>query len=316
MVDDVAWKEFGSLSPGVKGRQASREEGSHENMVRATLRLHDRLTRGRPWLGSIVTTFQGALAEAGHAVGVDGKLGAGTLAALQTFRAANRLPPGDVADKAVWESLEAQLDAVHRARYPDVDALLPRFRGDLGVVHALEGHAGRAYWPKGKSGVTLDPGVDLGHAHAALIETLYKGLASEVEYAAMEAVFGIRGEPAKAALKADPDLQSIRVSTAQSDALMPRAAASYWQNVVGRFGELSAASTPPSVQTVLLSLAYNRGPENAALGVLANPLAAESWSEMANLIGQMQQNHETLGIRHRRRTEASLIRTELKFLES
>ena len=137
-------------------------------MVRATLRLHDRLTRGRPWLESIVTTFQGALAEAGHAVGVDGKLGAGTLAALQTFRAANRLPPGDIADKAVWESLDAQLDAVHRARYHDVDALLPRFRGDLGMVHTLEGHAGRAYWPKGKSGVTLDPGVDLGHAHAAL----------------------------------------------------------------------------------------------------------------------------------------------------
>ena len=79
---------------------------------------------------------------------------------------------------------------------------------------------------------------------------------------------------------------------------------------------ISATRTPPSVQTVLLSLAYNRGPENAALGVLANPIAAESWSEMANLIGQMQQNHETLGIRHRRRTEASLIRTELKFLES
>ena len=47
MVDDVTWKEFGSLSPGVKGRQTSREEGSHENMVRATLRLHDGLTRGR-----------------------------------------------------------------------------------------------------------------------------------------------------------------------------------------------------------------------------------------------------------------------------
>ena len=50
------------------------------------------------------------------------------------------------------------------------------FRGDLSWVHAREGHAGKAYWPGGVSGVTLDPGVDLGHVRPELFETAYKEL--------------------------------------------------------------------------------------------------------------------------------------------
>jgi len=66
-----------------------------------------------------------------------------------------------------------------------------------------------------------------------------------------------------------------------------------------------------TVQTVLLSLAYNRGSQNGALQILGDPLAAGDWREVARLVGGMQQNHDLVGIRKRRRWEAALIEAEL-----
>jgi GH24 family phage-related lysozyme (muramidase) len=69
--------------------------------------------------------------------------------------------------------------------------------------------------------------------------------------------------------------------------------------------------TLPAVQTVMLSLAYNRGARNKALEELRQPLEAKNWSEVADLVGAMQQDHQLAGIRKRRRMEADLIREEL-----
>jgi GH24 family phage-related lysozyme (muramidase) len=174
-----------------------------------------------------------------------------------------------------------------------------------------EGYAGKAYWPAGQSGVTLDPGIDLGYAAAALVEQLYTPILSAEQLAAVQSVYGMKGEAAKAALDSNATLQGIRISRAQSDEIFPYAAEPYWNAIVKRFPTLANADTPGSVQTALLSLAYNRGAGNRGLRVLGQPLEDKNWAEIADLIGNMQQDHQLQGIRRRRRMEADLIRQEL-----
>ena len=64
---------------------------------------------------------------------------------------------------------------------------------------------------------------------------------------------------------------------------------------------------PPAVHTALLSLAYNRGPNNRDLAQLAEPLQAGAWPRIGNLIAAMQQDHQLEGIRRRRREEGALV---------
>ena len=97
---------------------------------------------------------------------------------------------------------------------------------------------------------------------------------------------------------------------------MPHAAKTYWDRIRRRFDLLVREDTPPSVQTVLLSLAYNRGAGNSALDVLRQPLETKQWSEAARAIGAMQQDHDLEGIRTRRQQEGLLVEAELEFLAS
>jgi GH24 family phage-related lysozyme (muramidase) len=66
-------------------------------------------------------------------------------------------------------------------------------------------------------------------------------------------------------------------------------------------------SCPGAVHTALLSLAFNRGPNNNALECLHAPLAQQDWQACATEIGNMQQDHALAGIRKRRKMEAELI---------
>jgi len=190
-------------------------------------------------------------------------------------------------------------------------SVLKGFRGDLSWVHAREGHDGKAYWPGGASGVTLDPGVDLGHADSSLIEARYKNLLTGEQFAAVKKAHGKKGGDAKLVLKADPVLQTIRISRVQADTIFPFAAKPYWEDIVKRFPTLDDGDTLGSVQTALLSLSYNRGAGNRRLDVLKEPLADKNWPLVADTIGSMQQNHRLPGIRKRRKMEADLIRKEL-----
>ena len=85
----------------------------------------------------------------------------------------------------------------------------------------------------------------------------------------------------------------------------------YWVAISRRFPILQEADTPGSVQTALLSLAYNRGSRNRGLAPLEEPLKNKEWGHVADLIGGMQQDHRLEGIRKRRRMEADLIRKEI-----
>jgi len=194
-------------------------------MLRAALRRNDGLSGGRPWLQSVVETLQRGLIEAGHLEAVDGRFGSKTEKALRTFQLGQRLLDNGIAGKATWQALEDPIRRALGLQLRRVADNLPLFDGDLGWVHLLEGHRGRPYWPGGASGVTLDPGVDLGHADASLLVDLlrdhYQASMSPAQRAAVDAVLGVQGDAAKTALDGDPTLRSIRVSREQAEEVFP-----------------------------------------------------------------------------------------------
>lgn len=190
-----------------------------------------------------------------------------------------------------------------------LSATLPGFEGSSEWVHALEGHDGGAYWPGGASGVTLDPGFDIGHADWELFERMYRPLLSARQMRACHSAAGLKGERARKFLQGSDALQTIRISRAQADRIFPIVALPYWQAITQRFPGLLRADTPPEAHTVMLSLAYNRGPWNKDLRWLAKPIENGDWAEVADLIEDMQNEHRLRGIRRRRDKEGRLLET-------
>jgi len=184
---------------------------------------------------------------------------------------------------------------------------LETFRGDAKWVHSFEGHAGKAYWPGGESGVTLDPGVDLGYAEKAMVERNYVHLLTPAQWSSVQKVLGLKGQKAKEALEKDATLRTIRISRAQANRVLPHALDKYWAGIVRRFPTLVEPSTPGYIHSAMLSLAYNRGVRNKALGALETPIKNRDWRSVANIISDMQQNHSLSGIRKRRRKEGDHI---------
>ena len=221
--------------------------------------------------------------QAAAGLAVDGWAGARTLAALGAL--VGPLPPIPVPD-------------------------LPGFRGDLAWLHQWEAHKGHPYWPgKGASGVTLDPGFDLGHQTEAALRRHYGFLGAQA-LDVLTDVIGLRGAAAGKAARG-PEVKAIRISKAQATAALPAIAAPYWKDITKRFPALLEESTPGQVHTAALSLAYNRGPFNPELTPLVGPIALADWPEVADTIAGMQADHHLAGIPRRRKAEAALIREAL-----
>jgi hypothetical protein len=180
------------------------------------------------------------------------------------------------------------------------------FQGDAAWVHQLEGHAGRPYWPGGQSGVTLDPGVDLGYTDETLLVSCYDDLLSEREMQACLRARGIRGAKARRRIDRNERLRAIRITEDQATAIFEQVAVPYWRAARRRWPEVEEA--PPAVQTVVLSLCYNRGPSNGRLAVIGEPLRAGDYEALADVVGEMQDDHELVGIQQRRDTEAEHVR--------
>lgn len=280
-------------------------------MIRKILKINDGFSSTTPWLRSEVRRMQRGLEQAGARVTADGFFGGHTEDAVKTFQQNNGLPATGTVNGATWEALEPLLQQVDGPMLERIAQLLENFVGDLDWVHDQEGHVGNAYWPGGQSGVTLDPGVDLGFAEPDLLEELYKPLLTGEQWRAVTAVLGKRAGEARAALGDTPVLRTIQIERAEADHILPHAARPYWNSIAARFTTLKQPDTLPAVQTVLLSLAYNRGPGNGALEVLAQPLEAQDWAEVARAVANMQQDHPLAGIRKRRQWESRLIRSEL-----
>ena len=279
-------------------------------MDRIVLRQGDGTSQST-WLRSGVQHLQRALKTSGIAIDADGYFGSGTATIVKGFQAANGL----VADGVVGPSAREALLPHHRARnehlLQTIATEMPGFRGDLNWVHLREGHNGKPYWPGGASGVTLDPGIDLGHAKPEFVRSFQGVLFSADQWQQLEMVVGLKGEEAKNTLASIPALQAIRISSAAAEQVLPYAAKPYWEGIVSRFPSLADEHTLATVQTVLLSLSYNRGYGNKGLEVLSAPLSDGNWPEVASVVGNMQQDHSLEGIRNRRRWEAALIEAEL-----
>ena len=281
-------------------------------MLRVRLQKGDGIAGDQAWRGPLVKKCQLALNEAGFACDADGRFGSGTERVLKEFQVASGLAETGIVDRSTWDGLGPHIEAVLGERSATIAEQLPGFRGDLEVVHREEGHNGHPYWPGGASGVTLDPGIDLGHADPELLRSLYQDHIPADLFELLESVLGLRGESAKAALASEPRLREISVSREQAEESLPFAASSYWKSIADRFTTLRDDDIPGAVQTALLSLAYNRGARNSRLEPLRGPMDARDWAAAADVIGGMQQDHPLAGIQARRRREASFIRAELE----
>lgn len=199
-----------------------------------------------------------------------------------------------------------------RALFP-FEKALANFNGSYDWVHSMEGHAGKPYWPKGKSGVTIDPGVDLGYIDKSLFLEAFTPILSpkELEVCSLVIDKKLRGSEAAQELQENDYLRSVRVSREQAEDAFPIIAKSYWDRITTRFPIVASNNCIPSVQSAMLSLAYNRGPYNRNLKCLKEPLECGDWEQVASLIGAMQQDHQLDGIRKRRRQESKYITEEL-----
>ncbi|MCP4581112.1 MAG: hypothetical protein GY839_05805 [candidate division Zixibacteria bacterium] len=280
-------------------------------MRQRLLKLKDGFADHSPGSRPIVKILQFALQNAGYDIEVDGLFGRKTEKAIKTFQTARGLTIDGIVGANTWREIA---QAKNSRTLTNESLFEASFRGDLHWIHDREGHVGKPYWPGGDSGVTFDPGVDLGYAKPENIDKAYKKMLTTEQLNAARKVYGIKGKPAGEALKNSPVLQSIRFDYDQATIIFPFAARPYWRAIVERFPVLSEPDTLASVQTVLLSLAYNRGPKNSSIDILKLPLAESNWAEVADLVGSMQQNHKLPGVRKRRLMEAQLIRKELKEL--
>ena len=277
-------------------------------MTRKTLRLKDGFNSTNPHLRDEVKILQNALVKAGYAVDTDGFFGNGTEKAVKKFQKDKGLVSDGIVGKGTWAKLEGD-DGLSHVQVPA--GVMVGFRGDLDFIHKREGHRGYPYWPGGASGVTLDPGFDLGHVDPETFENYYKDIFSVEEIVELNKALGVKGEAAKTLLNSNPGWKNIKVSRSEATRIFPIAADKYWRGISRRYPVLKDNDTPGSVQTAFLSLAYNRGTWNKGLDVLVASLESKNWIALANELGNMQQDHELEGIRKRRRMEADLIRNEL-----
>jgi GH24 family phage-related lysozyme (muramidase) len=257
-----------------------------------------------------VTTLQTALESLGYYTSlIDGDFGPLTEKAVMLFQKARGLVEDGVVGPLTWAELLRQGGQEPKPDPKPID-VLKGFKGDPDWIHDWEGHRGSPYWPGGHSGVTLDPGVDLGHmgdeAAELLFRLTYSQYLSEEEIEACLDARGYQGTEAQDYLSAgSPTLRRITLSRAEAQEIFPIALDPYWVAVKKRF-DLDEGY-PGAVHTAFASIGYNRGPWNPNLRVLIEPLKAGDLAKVGNLIMGMQQRHELRGIRRRRRAEGKLI---------
>lgn len=301
------------------------------------LKPEDGFQRGRAELRGEVAHLQRLLIKAGYKIKSDGFYGPATEATICELQKQHALNITGVVDDLTWKALEKDLlqqsqtqvkpasakEHTASAQNNSMDSAAScedliednssfvDFKGQLEWIHEQEGHAGKPYWPGGGSGVTLDPGFDLGHNDIDITTETYKDILTEKQLNAINAIIGLTGRRAKEALNNSPELLSIRVSKYQASKIFSGIALPYWKAICKRMLGLNRADTPGSVQTALLSLAFNRGYNNSGLEVLRRPIEQRDWYKCAQLISSMQQDHRLEGIRARRQREGKLIFNEL-----
>lgn len=264
-----------------------------------------------------VEVLQTALRSLGaYKAEVDGDFGPLTDTGVRFLQDKAGLEVDGIVGSLTWAEIERQLPVGEtskpESKFPGV---LDDFRGDSDWIHRKEGHGYTAYWPTGASGVTIDPGVDLGYLSGDLRDifvAVYEDILTPEQVKACLSVQGVTGPEAEDLLKDSNDpraivLRTIRISRAEAEEIFPVVLDPYWDKIKVRFPHLLDADVPGEVHTVFASLAYNRGVYNTELGPLAGPLNRKDFRSLGNMVRRMQQSHRSPGIPIRRRAEGDLI---------
>ena len=182
---------------------------------------------------------------------------------------------------------------------------LKGYKGSIKWIHDREGHAGKVYWPGGLSGVTLDPGFDLGYNTSTDLYTYYTKPLNTHELQILEESIGIKGYQAKQIVLSGK-YNGISISEDQALEIFPELLDSYWMALTHIWPEILDGTD--GVHTAMLSLVYNRGVSNSKVIIeLNDSIRNKNWKEVGEKIMNMQQNHSLNGIRIRRRMEGKLI---------
>jgi hypothetical protein len=209
----------------------------------------------------------------------------------------------------------------------------PGFRGRLSWLHDREGHAGRIYWPGGRSGLTADPGADFGHAPHHL--PIYAGLLTVEQMHFLDTFAGKKSAELYAiASAAHPEIVArhadkteelrryavingwldratdIRISRNTAALALPEIALPYWVAACKRWPDIvagGATEAPPEVHESILSIAYNRGAGNGALGVFDGPIDSHDWRSLGEAFKGLARTANGEGLAKRRKLEGDHI---------
>ena len=188
------------------------------------------------------------------------------------------------------------------------------FRGDLGFIMKWEGNIGGVKLEGSEA--EIDPATDLSTAKANVIKSRYEFLLTPDEMNAVLSLVGKKGEEAKAIYDQHKViLERIHLKPDDVARLVPEAAQPTWELLLNGLPVLKEDSTPPSVHTALLSLAFNAGAMRVEKDPMGSTVKNRDWLRVADLI-EVATNYVrgvfAQAIKRRRTEEADLIRTELK----
>lgn len=155
------------------------------------------------------------------------------------------------------------------------------------------------------SGINLDVGFDLNQRSVEEFINNYSDILSPDQIIACGRCFGVYGETAKCLLRADNNLNSIRIDYNDALRVFPVVAERVWDCVVKRWDTILYAT--PAVHTAIFDLVYSRSTDNKHLGVLDMSLLTEDWISVGRLIKKMQQRGTPNFIKTRRKFSGELI---------
>jgi hypothetical protein len=202
------------------------------------------------------------------------------------------------------------------------------FCGNLQWILNEEGSGAKfyrssAYYPDNRanpvtsSGVTIDPGVDLGNGDRDMIDDVLEyylriGLLDGVQNALLRQAIGLKKFNAIDWINENEKhfKNKFLVKTDTAEIVAGRySAVNYWRYLVDKLPELLQINLPfmaPSVHTALLSLAYNWG-MSRTVDLVAYPIKTRNYSELSARI--LTVKHNSRALNERREREAELIYT-------